>query len=265
MAGREVRIGAFPISIDYNAFLRQAARPEVKELAAQLHKQLPNRKLVLGVDRLDYTKGIPHRLKAFHSALTHYPELRERISLIQVVVPSRVDIADYQDLKVEIEQLVGQINGEFVRPGGWVPVWYVYGSLSRNDLLAYYRAADMALITPLKDGMNLVAKEYCACSIEEDCVLILSEFAGAAAQLNRGAILVNPYDIDGVAAAIWRAYGMSSEEREGRMRRLRRSVRSHDVFWWVDSFLSAAIARDLSAFPLPEGRAPEFAADYLPF
>jgi trehalose 6-phosphate synthase len=263
--GREVRLGAFPISIDYGAFVRQASQPEIKRLAAQLHEKLPNRKLVLGVDRLDYTKGIAHRLKAFRSALERYPELRERISLIQVVVPSRVDIADYHDLKLEIEQVVGQINGEFVRPGGWVPVWYVYGSLSRNDLLAYYRAADIALITPLKDGMNLVAKEYCACSIEEDCVLILSEFAGAAAQLNRGAILVNPYDIDGVGDALFRAWNMSAEERELRMRGLRRSVRTFDVFWWVNSFLNAAIAHDLSAFPAPaEGVAPEVAADFLP-
>ena len=262
---REVRIGAFPISIDYNAFLRQATRPEVAQLATQLHTQLPNRKLILGVDRLDYTKGIPQRLKSFRSALARYPELRERISLIQVVVPSRIDIAEYHDLKLEIEQLVGQINGEFVRPGGWVPIWYVYGTLTRTELLAYYRAADIALITPLKDGMNLVAKEYCACSIEEDCVLILSEFAGAALQLNRGAILVNPYDIDGIADAIKRAYTMSSEEREGRMRSMRRSVRSYDVFWWVDAFLRAAISRDLSAFPLPERRAPEVVADYLPF
>ncbi len=261
---REVRIGAFPISIDYNAFLRQAARPVIAQLAARLHEQLPNRKLILGVDRLDYTKGIPQRLKAFSSALTRYPELRERISLIQVVVPSRTDIVEYADLKLEIEQIVGRINGEFAKPGGWVPVWYVYGSLSRDDLLAYYRAADMALITPLKDGMNLVAKEYCACSIEEDCVLILSEFAGAAAQLSGGAILVNPYDIEGIADAIKRGYEMTSDEREGRMRRMRRSIRSYDVFWWVDSFLSAAIARDLSAFPLPLERTPELAADYLP-
>jgi trehalose 6-phosphate synthase/phosphatase len=143
----------------------------------------------------------------------------------------------------------------------------VYGSLSRNDLLAYYRAADIALVTPLKDGMNLVAKEYCASSIEEDCVLILSEFAGAAAQLNRGAILVNPYDIDGVGDALWRAWGMSVEERESRMRRLRRSVRTFDVFWWVDSFFNAAISHDLSAFPAPEedNMAPEVAADFLPF
>jgi trehalose 6-phosphate synthase/phosphatase len=201
----KARVGNFPISIDYGNFSRQAASADVAARADELHRLLPQRKIILGVDRLDYTKGIPHRLRAFRNALDRYPELRERISLIQVVVPSRVDIPEYHDLKTQIEQLVGEINGSFMRPGGWVPVWYVYASLSRIDLLAYYRAAHIALVTPLKDGMNLVAKEYCACSIEEECVLILSEFAGAAAQLQRGALLVNPYDIEGVADAIYRA------------------------------------------------------------
>src|SRR4029453_14745842 len=143
---------------------------------------------------------------------------------------SRVDIPQYHELKSEIEQLVGEINGKFMRPGGWVPVWYIYSSLSRNDLLAYYRAAHIALVTPLKDGMNLVAKEYCAVSIEEECVLILSEFAGAAAQLQRGALLVNPYDIEGVADAIYRAYTMSNEDCRNSMRRLRRGVRECAIF-----------------------------------
>ena len=144
----------------------------------------------------------------FRSLLERYPDLRERVSFIQVVVPSREDIPEYHRLRVEIEQLVGRINGRFARPGAWVPIWYEYRSLSRLELLAYYRAADIGLITPLKDGMNLVAKEYCTCSIEEDSVLILSEFAGAAAQLYRGALLVNPYDIEGVADAIHRAFHM---------------------------------------------------------
>lgn len=198
------RAASFPISIDYATFFRQAQAPAIVEKAAEIRRLLPRRKLILGVDRLDYTKGIPHRLQAFRNALDRYPQLRERVSLIQVVVPSRVDIPEYHDLKVQIEQLVGEINGRFMRPGGWVPVWYVYSSLTRDDLLAYYRAADIALITPLKDGMNLVAKEYCACS-DDDCTLILSEFAGAAQQLQRGALLVNPYDIEGVADAIYRA------------------------------------------------------------
>jgi alpha,alpha-trehalose-phosphate synthase [UDP-forming] len=264
--GRMVRIGSFPISIDYNAFMRQAATVEVADRARELHRLLPNRKLILGVDRLDYTKGIPLRLRAFHTLLARNPELLERVSFIQVVVPSREDIPEYRDLKTEIERLVGNINGAFVRPGGWVPVWYVYRSLARVDLLAYYRAADIALITPFKDGMNLVAKEYCACSIEEDCALILSEFAGAAAQLAKGALLVNPYDVEGVAEAIRRAYHMDKRERQARMRQMRRSIREYDVFWWVDSFLRAAITKDLRAFPQPEQYAFEESADFpVPF
>ena len=262
--GRTLRVGSFPIGMDYNAFMRQAATDEVARRARELHRLLPDRKLVLGVDRLDYTKGIPYRLQAFRAALERHPELCERMSLIQVVVPSREDIPQYHELKTRIEQLVGQINGSFARPGGWVPIWYVYGSLSRLDLLAYYRAADIALITPLKDGMNLVAKEYCACSIEEECVLILSEFAGAAAQLQNGALLVNPYDIEGVADTLHRAHTMTDEERRARMRRMRRSIRASDIFWWVDSFLRAAIAKDLSAFPQPDDRKTEAVPDYVP-
>ena len=232
--------------------MRAAASPEVAEKARELHRLLPRRKLVLGIDRLDYTKGITLRLRAFQHLLERHPEMRGRVSLIQVVVPSREDIPQYHRMKSEIEQLVGRINGAFARPGGWVPVWYEYRSLTRQELLAYYRAADIALITPLKDGMNLVAKEYCACSIEEDCVLILSEFAGAAEQLAGGALLVNPYDVEGVAEMIRTAHAMPEDERVARMRTMRRSIRRHDVFWWVDSFLRAAIARDLRAFPAPE-------------
>lgn len=248
------RAGAFPISIDYNAFMRAATAPEVAAKARELHALLPRRRLVLGIDRLDYTKGIALRLRAFQELLERYPSMRGKVSLIQVVVPSRVDVPEYLRMKTEIEQLVGRINGAFARPGGWVPVWYEYRSLSTLELLAYYRAADIALITPLKDGMNLVAKEYCACSIEEDCVLILSEFAGAAAQLRNGALLVNPHDVQAVAAALRAAYAMSPAERTARMRAMRRSIRRADVFDWVESYLQAALARDLGSFP--EWRAP---------
>jgi len=261
----DTRIGAFPISIDYNSFMRAAASAEVEAKARELHTLLPRRKLVLGIDRLDYTKGITLRLRAFQDLLERFPDMRGRVSLIQVVVPSREDIPQYNQMKVEIEQLVGRINGAFARPGGWVPVWYEFRSLSRLELLAYYRAADIALITPLKDGMNLVAKEYCACSIEEDCVLILSEFAGAAEQLGKGALLVNPFDVQGVAAAIRAAHAMPAGERLARMRGMRRSIRRQDVFWWVDSFLKAAIARDLRAFPAPDGQPSEVPENQLPF
>jgi trehalose 6-phosphate synthase len=141
----------------------------------------------------------------------------------------------------------------------------VFRSIENADLLAYYRAAEIALLTPLKDGMNLVAKEYCACSIEEDCVLILSEFAGAAAQLQGGALLVNPYDIEGVADAIRLAFNMPKEERRGRMRRMRRAIRKQEIYWWADSFLRAAIAKDLAAFPLPSDYVPRSEATAFPF
>jgi trehalose 6-phosphate synthase len=260
---RGTRVGHFPISIDYNAFLRAAAAPEVEARARELHRLLPRRELILGIDRLDYTKGITLRLLAFQDLLERYPAMRGRVSLIQVVVPSREDIPEYHRMKTEIEQLVGRINGSFARPGGWVPIWYEYRSLTRTDLLAYYRAADIALITPLKDGMNLVAKEYCACSIEEDCVLILSEFAGAAEQLASGALLVNPYDVRGVAEAIREAHAMPAAERTARMRGLRRSIRRDDVYRWVDSFLRAAIARDLDDYPQP-AQADSLPAEPLP-
>jgi trehalose 6-phosphate synthase len=264
VGGRDVRVGSFPISIDFNDFVKRATSPAVAERSAALRATLPNRQLILGIDRLDYTKGIPQRLEAFRNALQRYPALHERVTLIQVVVPSREDIPQYHDLKTHIERLVGEINGQFTRPGGWVPIHYVFRSLDWEDLLAYYRAAEIALVTPLKDGMNLVAKEYCACSIEEDCVLILSEFAGAAAQMQRGALLVNPYDVDGVADAIHHAFVMNADERRARMRRLRRAIREQDIFWWVDSFLRAAIAKDLSAFPLPADYVPRNDIGYMP-
>ncbi|MDP1708157.1 MAG: trehalose-6-phosphate synthase [Gammaproteobacteria bacterium] len=251
-----VRIGHFPISIDFNSFVKRTADREIADKVSELGRIQPGRQLILGIDRLDYTKGIPHRLEAFRNALLRYPDMRERLTLIQVVVPSREDIPQYHDLKMNIEQLIGEINGQFTQPGSWVPIHYIFRSLTRTELLAYYRAAQMALVTPLKDGMNLVAKEYCACSNDEDSVLILSEFAGAAAQMQKGALLVNPYDIEGVADAIHQAFIMDLDERRTRMRRLRRSIRNQDIFWWVDSFLRAAIAQDMAAFPV--------LADYVP-
>ncbi|MCC7121129.1 MAG: trehalose-6-phosphate synthase [Gammaproteobacteria bacterium] len=237
---RRLRVGHFPIGIDYAGVAGAAASEPVAERVRELHKLLPDRTLILGIDRLDYTKGIPLRLHAFRNALERYPELRAKVTLIQVVVPSREPIPSYHDLRLQIEQIIGRINGEFTAPGNWVPIHYVFRSLDHLDLSAYYRAAGIALVTPLKDGMNLVAKEYCAASIEEDCVLILSEFAGAAAQLRGGALLVNPYDIEGMADAIVRAVRMERPERLRRMRKMRRDTQRRDVFWWVDSFLKAA-------------------------
>ena len=240
---REIRIGSFPIGIDFKEFARRAASPVVVQAARQLREAIPNQQIVLSVDRLDYSKGIPEKLQAFRNALERFYELRGRITLIQVAVPSRKDIPKYQALRNEIEGLVSEINGRFSR-SGWTPVHYMFRSLERTELLAYYRAADIALITSLKDGMNLVAKEYCAANVDKSGVLILSEFAGAAVQLRGDSLLVNPYDIEAVADAIYQAYSMNDDERQRRMRRLRRSAARHNVFWWVDSFLQAATGRE---------------------
>ena len=247
----EVRVGAFPIGIDYRDFADRAGSDEVASLAWNIHAGLPDRQLLLGVDRLDYTKGIPQRLEAFRNALERHPELHRKITFIQVVVPSREEIPMYHALKTEIEQLVGQINGQFTQ-GGWVPIHYIFRGLDQNELLAYYRTSELAIITPLKDGMNLVSKEFCACSLEENGVLIMSEFAGSAGQLKGGALLVNPYDIREVADAIHRAFTMPQDERRHRMRLLRRNIRKQDIYWWVERFIRAAFAVDLEAFPVVE-------------
>lgn len=246
---RKVRLGAFPIGIDFDDFATRAAEDAIAERARRVREDTRHRQLVLGVDRLDYTKGIPDKLWAFHNALQRYPDLKKRVTLVQIVVPSREHIPEYFDLKTEIERLVGRINGEFTQPG-WVPIQYIHRSLQRPELLAYYRAAKIGLVTPLRDGMNLVAKELCACSVDEDSVLILSEFAGAAAQLQGGALLVNPYDREGFADTILQAFAMEPSERRRRMQRLRRNIRAQDIFWWVDSFLDAAIAKELGHFPV---------------
>lgn len=252
----DVRVGAFPISIDFKEFARLASTKGVADGAWYIHEQLPNVQIILGVDRLDYTKGIPERLEAFRNVLLRYPELEENVVFVQVVVPSRRKIAEYQDLQIEIERLVSEINGQFTRTG-WVPIHYIFRNLDRSDLLAYYRTAEIAMVTPLKDGMNLIAKEYCASSLEENCVLILSEFAGAAAQLQKGALLVNPHDKEGVADAIYKALHMSRDERRQRMKKLRTSIKRHDIYWWVNSFLDAAIAKHLNNFPIMEEYLPQ--------
>jgi len=239
LQGRETIVGTFPISIDFNEFAQRASRPEVAGRAVSVRQEFLETILVLGVDRLDYTKGIPERLKAFRLLLRRFPELRRQITLAQIVVPSREDIPKYKELRRDIELLVSQINGEFSERG-WVPIHYMHRNVGRDELLAHYRAADVALITPLKDGMNLVAKEFCAAQVDERGVVVISEFAGASDELRHGAILVNPNDIAGVAQAIRDASLMSPEEKSTRMRLLRNIVKEHDVHRWARAFLAAA-------------------------
>jgi trehalose 6-phosphate synthase/phosphatase len=192
-------------------------------------------RILVGVDRLDYTKGIPGRLLAFERMLQTHPDLRERVRLVQVAVPSRTNVGAYQDFRALVDGLVGRINGAFGTPR-WVPVHYIFRALSEGDLVALYRAADVMLVTPLRDGMNLVAKEFIASRTDGDGVLVLSEFAGAAWELPE-ALQVNPYDVDGSAEVYYRALIMPSVERRARLAPLRTRVHTFDVHRWVASFL----------------------------
>jgi len=210
---RIIRIAALPIGIPFDRFqqLAEDAPRVVRDCA---------RKIILGVDRLDYTKGLSHRLKAFEKFLEKHPEHIEEVIFLQIAVPSRTDVKEYQDLKEEIDQIIGRINGNFSTPN-WAPIRYIYGCVSQNELAAFYRDASIAIVTPLRDGMNLVAKEFVACQIEEPGVLILSPFAGAGETMQE-ALIINPYKIDEVAELIHRALEMSRDEREVRMKHLRR-------------------------------------------
>jgi len=227
-------IGTYPIGIDYEGFAAEASDSAVVSAADMIQRKLGTR-MILGIDRLDYTKGIPERLIAFQTLLEINPGLRGQITMAQIVVPSREDIPEYEQLRLRIETLISKINGEYGNPG-WVPIHYFYRSLSKSELIAFYRAADIALVTPLKDGMNLVAKEFCACRVDNTGVLVLSEFAGAADKLKCGALLVNPHDTDKVAAVLETALRMREFEQYTRMHNMRSQVRRHDVFRWSRSF-----------------------------
>lgn len=246
--GREVQIGHYPIGIDFSEFSQMGSERLIQFKADEIQATFGHRPMILGVDRLDYTKGIPERLIAFREFLKRRPDFHRRVTFLQVVVPSREAIPKYQELKSEIESLVGTINGEFTQPG-WVPIHYIHRSLSREELVAYYCAADVALVTPLKDGMNLVAKEFCACKTKNDGVLILSEFAGTAAESKSGALLVNPYHVVEVANAISRALEMDKLERSVRMKRLRRQFRRNDVYRWARHFVRVAEDCRVSRIP----------------
>jgi trehalose 6-phosphate synthase len=236
--GRSVRLQRAPIAIDTAHFETLARSEEVQRRAAELRHELGDAThVLLGVDRLDYTKGIDLRLKAFAGLLERTSDEPRKYAFVQVAVPSREDVQAYQDLRVEIEQLVGRINGDFGEPG-WAPVSYMYRSLDLEELVAYYFAADIMVVTPLRDGMNLVAKEYVACRVDRPGVLVLSEFAGAAEQL-RAALIVNPHDVDSVTDTLIYASGIDDMEAKHRMRRLRRVVRSETVFEWARDCLFA--------------------------
>lgn len=232
--GRRVYLGVFPMGIDAASFAERATAPEVDAEVRALTGDSDER-LLVGIDRLDYSKGLARRLLAFERLLSEHPEWIERVRLVQVAVPSREGVAAYQRTRRQVDALVGRINGQFGTPR-WTPIHYVYRGIPPTMLAALYRSADVMLVTPLRDGMNLVAKEFVACRADENGVLVLSEFAGAADEMS-DALIVNPYDVDGTADALHRALVMSREERRERMRALRAHVFERDVHRWVASFL----------------------------
>jgi len=233
--GRTIALGIFPMGIDAAEFAARATDRDVSARTLELAQ--PGTRLLVGIDRLDYSKGIQRRLTALERLLIKHPEWRERVRLIQVAVPSRGRVGAYRRFRTEVESLVGRINGEFATPS-WTPIQYLYRSVPMAWRIALYRAADIMLVTPVRDGMNLVAKEFVACRGDEDGVLILSEFAGAADELT-DACIVNPYDVDGVAEAIHAGLSLPGIERRTRMRRLREKVFGHDVHAWAREFRAA--------------------------
>jgi trehalose 6-phosphate synthase len=203
-----------------------------------MREEYSRRRLLLGVDRLDYSKGLPQRIHAFRELLAQYPENRSSATLIQIASPSREAVGAYDDLRRQMDSLCGAINGDYGELD-WMPVRYIHRNVARKRLPGLYRASRVALVTPLRDGMNLVAKEFVAAQDPADPgMLVLSRFAGAAEQLKE-ALMVNPYDAHGTAQAIQRALSMPLEERIQRHEALMSRIRKHDVHWWSSSFLNA--------------------------
>jgi len=231
--GRKIRIGDFPIGIDAKEFSSISSFKRINQRAKIVRRRLNVRYVVFSIDRLDYTKGIPERLKAIERFFEKYPKFRKRVVFIQVANPSRTKVEEYKEMKRYVDELVGRINGRF-RDFDWAPIHYLYRNISREEVIAYYLASDVALVTPLVDGMNLISKEFVSTK-EKSGVLILSEFAGAAGQLN-DAILANPYDFDEVAGVIKRALEMSNREKNRRLKVLKENVRNYDICWWLKKF-----------------------------
>jgi trehalose 6-phosphate synthase/phosphatase len=248
---RTVHLGIFPIGINAKKFHDLATHPDVEAELVKIRNESPGKVLFLGVDRLDYSKGLVRRFLAFERLLEREPELRHQVRMIQIVVPSREKVDSYRKLQRELDEIVGRINANFGSVSA-LPIHYLYRSVSEKHLTALYRAADVMIVSPLRDGMNLVAKEYIASRIDERGVLLLSEFAGAAAELVES-LIINPYDLDGFALYMKKALLMSDSEKTARMRNLRHRVQVYDAFRWSQSFLEhlCGIKETLSDASLP--------------
>lgn len=238
--GRQIDVGIFPISIDVAKYERMAQSPESVARVERLRARhaVGGCQLGLGVDRIDYTKGIPERLRALDRLWELHPEMRERFTFLLVATPSRTDIEAYKRLEEDMLEAVHRINDRY-GTDNWTPIVLVHENVSAEVLAGAYRAADLCLVSSLQDGMNLVAKEFIACQVEERGVLVLSRFAGAAEEID-GAILINPFNIDGFVEGIRRAVEMSEAERRVRMHRMRTQLRNRTIFDWLESVLSRA-------------------------
>ncbi|KAL3643574.1 Trehalose-6-P synthase/phosphatase complex synthase subunit [Castilleja foliolosa] len=235
--GKLTRVAAFPIGIDSERFIRALELPEVKDLMRELKERFDGRKVMVGVDRLDMIKGIPQKILAFEKFLEENPTWRDKVVLVQIAVPTRTDVPEYQKLSSQVHEIVGRINGRFGSLTS-VPIHHLDRSLDFHALCALYAVTDVALVTSLRDGMNLVSYEFVACQASKKGVLILSEFAGAAQSLGAGAILVNPWNVTEVAASIGYALTMPAEEREKRHRHNFTHVTSHTSQEWAETFVS---------------------------
>ncbi|MFW6276007.1 MAG: bifunctional alpha,alpha-trehalose-phosphate synthase (UDP-forming)/trehalose-phosphatase, partial [bacterium] len=245
---RIAKAEAFPMGIDYDKFHNAAVELTQKSVKdkSKLHKEIekyflmsPEQKLILSIDRLDYTKEIPHRLLAFEKFLETYPEYREKITLVMLCVPSRTGVEQYQIMKNEVDQLVGRINGCFGSIN-WTPIWYFYRSMPFENLIELYNSCDIALITPVRDGMNLVAKEYIASKTDQKGVLILSEMAGASREMSE-ALIINPNNMEEVAEAIKDAINMPEEEQIERNTILQERLKRYNVVRWAHDFIDSLI------------------------
>lgn len=235
---KTIRVMACPIGIDASEFIAAANGTVAAETCERMSESGVGRSLIVGVDRLDYSKGLEGRFLGYERYLQKHPEKRKHVYLLQIAPPSRSDVATYQQIRASLDSLSGRINGEYADID-WVPIRYVNQGYPRDQLAGVYRAARIGLVTPLRDGMNLVAKEYVAAQNPEDPgVLILSRFAGAACQMD-GALLINPYSADDISDAIEKALAMSRDERIARWQPMFDDVRNHDVIWWRKTFIEA--------------------------
>ncbi|UJH67732.1 bifunctional alpha,alpha-trehalose-phosphate synthase (UDP-forming)/trehalose-phosphatase [Allomuricauda sp. SCSIO 65647] len=249
---RVVKVDSFPMGIDYQKFSEAATRKTSNGDKSDLQKKLdhhkastPDTKLILSIDRLDYSKGIAKRINAFEYFLNKYPEYRERVRLIILAVPSRSNVPQYKLLKKEIDELVGRINGELATIN-WTPIWYFYRSLPFENLIDLYITCDIAWLTPLRDGMNLVAKEYIACRSHKDGVLILSEMAGSAYEMNE-ALLINPNNFEEQANTLKKAITMPKEEQALRIAALQKRLSRYNVEVWANQFMYTLLQQDESS------------------